>query len=202
MLDFLYFCCYNNYCIFGGFFMEYEQIEKRMEKVIEHLDEELSLIRAGRANPAILNKVQVEYYGVMTPINQVATISVPEARQILVAPWDRSMVSACEKAINMAELGLNPNNDGKLIRVNFPALTADRRKELAKQAKATAEQSRVAVRNIRRDAMDHFKKVGKAEDISEDEIKDLEDGIQKLTDQYVAQIDKAVDAKSDEILTV
>ena len=159
-------------------------------------------IRAGRANPHVLDKLRVDYYGTPSPIQSVANVSVPEPRMIQIQPWEASMVKEIEKAILSSDLGINPTNDGKLIRLVFPELTEERRKELAKDIKKKGEGAKVAVRNIRRDAMDHFKKVGKAEDISEDEIKDLEDGIQKLTDQYVAQIDKAVDAKSDEILTV
>lgn len=157
---------------------------------------------AGRANPHVLDKLRVDYYGTPSPIQSVANVSVPEPRMIQIQPWEASMVKEIEKAILSSDLGINPTNDGKLIRLVFPELTEERRKELAKDIKKKGEGAKVAVRNIRRDAMDHFKKVGKAEDISEDEIKDLEDGIQKLTDQYVAQIDKAVDAKSDEILTV
>lgn len=182
--------------------MEYEQIEKRMEKVIEHLDEELSLIRAGRANPAILNKVQVEYYGVMTPINQVATISVPEARQILVAPWDRSMVSACEKAINMAELGLNPINDGNSLRLMIPELNEERRKELVKQTKTLGEEAKVAIRNIRRDAIDEYKKMQKNSEITEDDLKSNEEDIQKITDRFTSNVDKKLEAKEKEILEI
>ena len=176
--------------------------DEKMQKTIHALDTELASIRAGRANPNILNKLTVEYYGTPTPIQQVANISVPEARMIQIQPWEASLVKEIEKAIMMSDLGINPSDDGRVIRLVFPELTEERRKELAKDIKKKGEGAKVAVRNIRRDAMDHFKKVGKAEDISEDEIKDLEDGIQKLTDQYVAQIDKAVDAKSDEILTV
>ena len=176
--------------------------DTKMQKTLHSLDAELATIRAGRANPHILDKLTVDYYGSATPIQQVANISVPEARMIQIQPWEASMVKEIEKAILSSDLGINPTNDGKLIRLVFPELTEERRKELAKDIKKKGEGAKVAVRNIRRDAMDHFKKVGKAEDISEDEIKDLEDGIQKLTDQYVAQIDKAVDAKSDEILTV
>lgn len=150
----------------------------------------------------MLDKLRVDYYGTPSPIQSVANVSVPEPRMIQIQPWEASMVKEIEKAILSSDLGINPTNDGKLIRLVFPELTEERRKELAKDIKKKGEGAKVAVRNIRRDAMDHFKKVGKAEDISEDEIKDLEDGIQKLTDQYVAQIDKAVDAKSDEILTV
>ena len=162
--------------------------QDKMEKSLANLNEEFAGIRAGRANPHVLDKLRVDYYG--TP------------SLIQIQPWEASMVKEIEKAILSSDLGINPTNDGKLIRLVFPELTEERRKELAKDIKKKGEGAKVAVRNIRRDAMDHFKKVGKAEDISEDEIKDLEDGIQKLTDQYVAQIDKAVDAKSDEILTV
>ena len=182
--------------------MDIKVYEDKMEKTLSNLQEEYVSIRAGRANPHILDKIQVDYYGTPSSLQSVANISVPEARMIQIQPWEASMVKEIEKAILSSDLGINPTNDGKLIRLVFPELTEERRKELAKDIKKKGEGAKVAVRNIRRDAMDHFKKVGKAEDISEDEIKDLEDGIQKLTDQYVAQIDKAVDAKSDEILTV
>ena len=176
--------------------------QDKMEKSLANLNEEFAGIRAGRANPHVLDKLRVDYYGTPSPIQSVANVSVPEPRMIQIQPWEASMVKEIEKAIMISDLGINPTNDGKCIRLVFPELTEERRKELAKDIKKKGEGAKVAVRNIRRDAMDHFKKVGKAEDISEDEIKDLEDGIQKLTDQYVAQIDKAVDAKSDEILTV
>lgn len=176
--------------------------QDKMEKSLANLNEEFAGIRAGRANPHVLDKLRVDYYGTPSPIQSVANVSVPEPRMIQIQPWEAFMVKEIEKAILSSDLGINPTNDGKLIRLVFPELTEERRKELAKDIKKKGEGAKVAVRNIRRDAMDHFKKVGKAEDISEDEIKDLEDGIQKLTDQYVAQIDKAVDAKSDEILTV
>ena len=176
--------------------------QDKMEKSLANLNEEFAGIRAGRANPHVLDKLRVDYYGTPSPIQSVANVSVPEPRMIQIQPWEASMVKEIEKAILSSDLGINPTNDGKLIRLVFPELTEERRKELAKDIKKKSEGDKVAVRNIRRDAMDHCKKVGKAEDISEDEIKDLEDGIQKLTDQYVAQIDKAVDAKSDEILTV
>ena len=182
--------------------MEYEQIEERMEKVINHLEDELGLIRAGRANPAILNKVQVEYYGVMTPINQVATISVPEARQILVAPWDRSMVPACEKAINMAELGLNPINDGTSLRLMLPELNEERRKQLVKQTRTLGEEAKVAVRNIRRDAIDEFKKMQKNSEITEDDLKSNEEEVQKITDKYTNIIDKHLNEKEKEIMEI
>lgn len=176
--------------------------EDKMGKSLANLEEEFAGIRAGRANPHVLDKLRVDYYGTPSPIQSVANVSVPEPRMIQIQPWEASMVKEIEKAILSSDLGINPTNDGKLIRLIFPELTEERRKELAKDIKKRGEGAKVAVRNIRRDAMDHFKKVGKAEDISEDEIKDLEDKIQKLTDSYVAKIDKAVEAKSQEILTV
>ncbi len=182
--------------------MEYDYIEEKMKKVIEHLDEELSLIRAGRANPAILNKVQVEYYGTMSPINQVATISVPEARQILVTPWDRSMVSACEKAINVAELGVNPINDGNSLRLMLPELNEERRKQLVKQTKTLGEESKVAIRNIRRDAIDDCKKMQKNSEITEDDLKSNEQDIQKITDKYTDIVDNRLDEKEKEIMEI
>ena len=168
--------------------------EDKMGKSLANLEEEFAGIRAGRANPHVLDKLRVDYYGTPSPIQSVANVSVPEPRMIQIQPWEASMVKEIEKAILSSDLGINPTNDGKLIRLIFPELTEERKKK--------GEGAKVAVRNIRRDAMDHFKKVGKAEDISEDEIKDLEDKIQKLTDSYVAKIDKAVEAKSQEILTV
>ena len=176
--------------------------EDKMGKSLANLEEEFAGIRAGRANPHVLDKLRVDYYGTPSPIQSVANVSVPEPRMIQIQPWEASMVKEIEKAILSSDLGINPTNDGKLIRLIFPELTEERRKELVKDIKKKGEGAKVAVRNIRRDAMDHFKKVGKAEDISEDEIKDLEDKIQKLTDSYVAKIDKAVEAKSQEILTV
>jgi ribosome recycling factor len=173
-----------------------------MEKSLNNLDEEFGSIRAGRANPHVLDKLRVDYYGSPSPIQSVANVSVPEARMILIQPWEPSLVKEIEKAILCSDIGINPTNDGKVIRLVFPELTEERRKELAKDVKKKGEAAKVAVRNIRRDAMDHMKKLGKTEDISEDEIKDLEDGIQKLTDQYVAKVDKAVEEKTKEILTV
>lgn len=176
--------------------------EEKMGKSLANLEEEFAGIRAGRANPHVLDKLRVDYYGTPSPIQSVANVSVPEPRMIQIQPWEASMVKEIEKAIMCSDLGINPNNDGKVIRLVFPELTEERRKELAKDIKKKGENAKVAVRNIRRDAIDHFKKVGKEEDLSEDEIKDLEDTIQKLTDEYVAKVDKAVDAKSKEILTV
>ena len=176
--------------------------EEKMGKSLANLEEEFAGIRAGRANPHVLDKLRVDYYGTPSPIQSVANVSVPEPRMIQIQPWEASMVKESEKAIMCSDLGINPTNDGKVIRLVFPELTEERRKELAKDIKKKGENAKVAVRNIRRDAIDHFKKVGKEEDLSEDEIKDLEDTIQKLTDEYVAKVDKAVDAKSKEILTV
>lgn len=176
--------------------------QEKMEKSLKNLEEEYAGIRAGRANPHVLDKLKVDYYGTPSPIQSVANVSVPEPRMIQIQPWEASMVKEIEKAIMCSDLGINPTNDGKVIRLVFPELTEERRKELAKDIKKKGENAKVAVRNIRRDAIDHFKKIGKEEDLSEDEIKDLEDTIQKLTDEYVAKVDKAVDAKSKEILTV
>ena len=176
--------------------------EEKMEKFLNHLEEEYVGIRAGRANPHVLDKLRVDYYGTPTPIQNVANVSVPEARMIQIQPWEGSLVKEIEKAIMMSDLGITPTNDGKVIRLVFPDLTEERRKELAKDIKKKGEDTKVAIRNIRRDAIDYIKKTGKAEDISEDEIKNIEDDIQKLTDSYVAKIDKAIEAKSKEILTV
>ena len=173
-----------------------------MGKSLANLEEEFAGIRAGRANPHVLDKLRVDYYGTPSPIQSVANVSVPEPRMIQIQPWEASMVKEIEKAIMCSDLGINPTNDGKVIRLVFPELTEERRKELAKDIKKKGENAKVAVRNIRRDAIDHLKKVGKEEDLSEDEVKDLEDTVQKLTDEYVAKVDKAVDAKSKEILTV
>ena len=176
--------------------------EEKMEKSLNNLEEEYAGIRAGRANPHVLDKLRVDYYGTPTPIQSVANVSVPEARIIQIQPWEGSMVKEIEKAIMMSDLGITPTNDGKVIRLVFPDLTEERRKELAKDIKKKGEDTKVAIRNIRRDAIDYIKKTGKAEDISEDEIKNIEDDIQKLTDSYVAKIDKAIEAKTKEILTV
>ena len=176
--------------------------EEKMHKSYDALINEYSTIRAGRANPHVLDKIMVEYYGTPTPLNQVGNITVPEPRLLQIQPWDASLLKAIEKAINMSELGINPNNDGKVIRLVFPELTEERRKELTKEVKKKAEASKVAIRNIRRDAMDVFKKSEKAKEITEDQLQDLEDETQKLTDKYVAEIEKKCDAKSKDILTV
>ena len=176
--------------------------EDKMVKSINALDEELGSIRAGRANPHVLDKIRVDYYGTPSPLQQVANVSVPEPRMLQIQPWEPSLVKEIEKAINMSDLGINPTNDGKVIRLVFPELTEERRKDLTKEVKKHGENAKVAIRNIRRDANDAFKKLAKSDDVSEDEIKDLEDQIQKLTDKYVAQVDKAVDVKSNELMTV
>lgn len=178
------------------------QYEEKMTKTVENLEGEYATIRAGRANPNILNKIKVEYYGVPTPMQQLANITVPEARTLMIAPWEPSLVKAIEKAILNSDLGLTPNNDGKNIILNFPELTEEKRKEIVKDIKKKGENAKVAIRNVRRDANDAIKKMEKAGDISEDELKTNEDKIQKMTDKYVGLIDKAIEKKSTEILTV
>ncbi len=179
-----------------------KQFEEKMTKSLESLESEYSNIRAGRANPNILNKLKVEYYGVPTPMQQVGNISVPEARTIVITPWEASLLKEIEKSILCSDLGLTPNNDGKSIILNFPELTEDRRKELVKDIKKKGENTKVAIRNVRRDANDYFKKQLKANEISEDEAKDYEDKVQKLTDKYVDKVDSAIENKSKEIMTV
>ena len=175
--------------------------EEKMEKTLVNLDSEFGTIRAGRANPHVLDRIMVDYYGCPTPIQQVANISVPEARMILIQPWESSLLKEISKAINMSDLGINPTNDGKVIRLVFPELTEERRKDLVKEVKKKGEAAKVAVRNIRRDANDMLKKLGKT-DVSEDEIAELEDSVQKMTDKFIKKIDEAVEVKSKEILTV
>lgn len=176
--------------------------EEKMEKSLKNLNDEYSTIRAGRANPHILDRIMVDYYGTPTPIQQVGNVSVPEARMICIQPWDSSVLKEVERAINASDLGIAPTNDGKLIRLVFPELTEERRKELVKDVKKKGESAKVAVRNIRRDAIDAIKKKGKEDGISEDEIKEYQDDVQKSTDLYVKKIDEAVEAKSSEIMTV
>ena len=176
--------------------------EEKMKKSVEALERELDTIRAGRANPRVLDRIMVDYYGTPTPINQVGNISVPEARLIQIAPYDASTLKNVEKAIMASDLGINPSNDGKIIRLVFPELTEERRKALAKDVKKKGEDAKVALRNIRRDAVDAFKKQQKASDLTEDDLKDLESEIQKLTDKYVSELDKRVESKNKEILTV
>ena len=176
--------------------------QDKMDKTMEVLIADYGTIRAGRANPHVLDKIKVDYYGTPTPIQQVANISVPEARMIQIQPWESSLLKDIEKAILVADLGLNPTNDGKVIRLVFPELTEERRKDLVKEVKKKGEGAKVAVRNIRRDANDAFKKLGKGKEVSEDEVKELEENVQKLTDKYIKDIDKAIEEKSKEIMTV
>jgi ribosome recycling factor len=182
--------------------MDFNEFENRMDKTIDVFKQNLSEVRAGRANPAILNRVSVEYYGTPTPINQVAGISVPEARLIMIQPWDASILKDIEKAILASDIGIKPNNDGKVIRLSFPELTEERRKELVKDIKKTAEEAKVAVRAIRRDGIDKAKAMQKNSEITEDELRGAEDTIQKLTDKKIEEIDKVLGDKEKEILTV
>ncbi len=182
--------------------MELNHIEEKMNKTISVLQENFSEVRAGRANPAILNKIRVDYYGTPTPINQVAGISVPEARLIVIQPWDISLLKEIEKEILKAEIGINPNNDGKVIRLAFPEPNEERRKELVKEVKKMAEDSKVSIRSIRREAMDEAKKLQKDNEMTEDELKGAEDKIQKLTDNKIAEIDKILAEKEKEIMSV
>ena len=175
-------------------------IEERMKKTIDSLKDSFNTIRTGRANAAIFDKVRVDYYGTKSPLNQVATIAIPEARSIIITPFDKSLISEIEKAIQVADLGLNPSNDGKVIRIQIPALTADRRKELVKQAKTVAENSRTAIRNIRRDGIDDLKKQQKDGTLTEDSLKTETDKLQKLTDKYIEEINKIYDSKEKDIL--
>ena len=179
-----------------------QNAESKMKKAIAVLENDLAAIRAGRANPALLDKITVEYYGAQTPLQQVGTVSVPEARSIVIQPWDITVLKEIEKAILASDLGLTPNNDGKVIRLNFPPLTEERRKELNKGVSKRGEEAKVAVRNIRRDAIEGFKKQKKDNEITEDDLKGLEEKIQKLTDKFVKQIDEIVAAKEKEILEV
>ena len=182
-----------------------EQIKEyndKMQKTIDHLESEFATIRAGRANPHVLDRIKVDYYGTPTPVQQVGNISIPEPRIIVIQPWEKSLLKEIEKAIQMSDIGINPTNDGQVIRLVFPELTEERRKELVKDVKKKGEADKVAIRNIRRDGNDAFKKLAKSEDISEDEIKQLEDELQKLTDKFIKDIDKLVEEKSKEILTV
>ena len=176
--------------------------DEKMQKTIHALDTELASIRAGRANASVLDKVAIDYYGTMTPVQQVGSISSPEPRLLVIQPWDASVLKEIEKAINASDIGIAPQNDGKVIRLNFPPLTEERRKEIVKDIKKKGENAKVAIRNVRRDANDAIKKMEKAGDISEDELKTNEDKIQKMTDKYVGLIDKAIEKKSTEILTV
>ena len=182
--------------------MDYTNLKERMEKSIGAFKEKLSEIRAGRANPAILNKVKIDYYGTPTPINQVAGVSVPEARLIVIQPWDMSVLKDIEKAILASDIGINPNNDGKVIRLAFPELTEERRKDLAKEIRKIAEEAKVSIRAIRRDGIDEAKAKQKNSEITEDELKSAETEIQKITDKYIDEIDKILADKEKEIMSV
>lgn len=180
----------------------FSHIEEKMKKTLSVLDSSLAEIRAGRANPKVLDKIQVSYYGTMTPINQVANIMVPEARMITIQPWDASLLKEIEKEIQKSDLGINPNSDGKVIRLVFPELTEERRKELVKEIKKIGEESKVAVRSIRRDGIEEFKTKQKNSEITEDDLKNAEDKIQKLTDKYIAEIDNSCASKEKEVMSV
>ena len=182
--------------------MDYQNIEERMKKTVNVFEENLAEIRAGRANPAILNKITIDYYGTQTPIHQVAGISVPEARLIVIQAWDMNALKEIERAILASDIGITPNNDGKVIRLNFPELNEERRKEIAKDIRKMAEEAKVAVRAIRRDGLDEYKAKQKNAEITEDDLKVAEEQIQKLTDKYVEEIDKKMEAKEKEIMTV
>ena len=178
-----------------------QQFENKMNKAIDYLGSDYEGIRAGRANPHVLDKIRVDYYGSPTPIQQVGNITVPEPRMLQIAPWEKSLIKAIEKAIMTSDLGINPSNDGSVIRLVFPELTEERRKALAKDVKKKGEEAKVAIRNIRRDGNDYLKKLGKT-DVSEDEIKDMEDQLQKATDKFIKEVDKMIEKKSKEIMTV
>lgn len=182
--------------------MDYSKIEEKMGKTLSVLQEELLKIRAGRANTAILNSIKVDYYGVPTPITQVAGISVPEARLIVIQPWDANILKEIEKEILKSDIGINPNNDGKVIRLNFPELTEERRKGLVKEVKQIAENSKVSIRSIRREGMDDFKSMQKQSEITEDELRVAEEQIQKMTDKHIEEIDHMLAEKEKEILSV
>ena len=182
--------------------MDYTNIKEKMEKSINVYNEKLSEVRAGRANPAILNKVKIDYYGTPTPVNQVAGVSVPEARLIVIQPWDVSVLKEIEKAILASDIGINPNNDGKVIRLAFPELTEERRKDLVKDIKKMAEEAKIAIRAIRRDGIEEAKSMQKEGNMTEDELKQAENEIQKLTDKSVEEIDKILENKEKEVMSV
>lgn len=182
--------------------MEYDKLEEKMQKAVDYLCEELAAIRAGRANPAILNKVTVEYYGVQTPLNQIGAISVPEARQILITPWDRSLLGQIIKAIQVAELGVNPINDGNSVRLTFPELNEERRRQIVKDVKALGEDAKIAIRNLRRDGIDDAKALKNSGEMTEDELKSAEEKIQKITDKYTDKVEKVIENKEKEVMEV
>lgn len=180
----------------------FKKTEERMGKAIDSLSHDYAAIRAGRANPAVLDKVQVDYYGVPTPINQVAAVSVSEARVLVIQPWDKSMLALIEKAIQASDIGINPQNDGNVLRLTFPALTEDRRREIAKEIAKRAEDAKVAIRNVRRDGMDDLKKLKKDSAITEDDLKNGEDKLQKITDKHIKEVDEIAAAKDKEIMSL
>lgn len=180
----------------------FKKTEERMGKAIDSLSHDYAAIRAGRANPAVLDKVQVDYYGVPTPINQVAAVSVSEARVLVIQPWDKSMLALIEKAIQASDIGINPQNDGNVLRLTFPALTEDRRREIAKEIAKRAEDAKVAIRNVRRDGMDDLKKLKKDSAITEDDLKNGEDKLQKITDKHIKEVDEVAAAKDKEIMSL
>lgn len=180
----------------------YSPFEKKMDATLENLQGNLNAVRAGRANPHILDRLSVEYYGAETPIHQVANIQVPEARMITITPWDPSTLQEIEKAIQMSDIGINPQNDGKMIRLAFPALTEERRRDLAKQVSKYGEEAKVAIRNIRRDAIDSFKAQHKTKALSDDQLHEAEDQVQKITDKYTAQVDQMVTAKEKDLMEI
>ena len=182
--------------------MDYTNLKQRMDKSIGAYQEKLSEIRAGRANPAILNKVKVDYYGVPTPINQMAGISVPEARLIVIQPWDASILKEIEKEILKSDIGINPNNDGRVIRLAFPELTEERRKEIVKEVKKLGEDAKVSIRSVRREGIDEAKEMQKEGLISEDELRTSEESIQKLTDKKIAEIDTEIENKEKEVMSI
>ncbi|MGE4282183.1 MAG: ribosome recycling factor [Clostridia bacterium] len=181
---------------------QYQEIKGKMEKTISVYKEDLAGIRAGRANPAILDKVVVDYYGVATPITQIGNVSVPEARTLMIQPWDASIIREVEKSLMKSDIGITPNSDGKIIRLIFPPLTEERRKELVKTVHKKSEDAKVAIRSIRRDALDHYKTMKKTSEITEDDLKDTEKDVQHLTDEYIKEVDTITDAKEKEILEV
>lgn len=180
----------------------HKEFESKMQKTIEVVKSDFASVRAGRANAGVLDKIQVEYYGVLTPLQQVASISSPDPRSLVIQPWDSSLLKEIEKAIQTSDLGINPQNDGKLVRLSFPQLTEERRKELTKQVRKYGENGKVAIRNIRRDALDQFKAMEKKSEITEDTLKDYEEDLQKLTDKYCKEIDTLVTAKEEELMAV
>ena len=182
--------------------VDFKEFERRMGKAVDHLEEEFGAVRAGRANAKVLDRISVEYYGSETPLNGVATISSPDARTLVISPWDTKLLKDIAKAIQTSDLGINPQNDGRVIRLVFPQLTEERRKELAKQVKKYAEDAKVAMRNIRRDGMDHVKKLKKNSEITEDDQKKAEKDLQTLLDKYIKKVDDALAAKEKELMAI